>query len=263
MASCEIRMLGSSGKSAISRRLICSGLQHVPQRRSARRPCRRRFRRTRGPLHPVLTPRGGPGRSGATGRSRPACSASDDGAPHVRPSTAPRRRGSAAAAAGLCVPAQLAGDGGGRALQVPSDCAHAVALGLQHGQLLAFRERQIPARQRRQVTRWQLARRTEPAPPPAAPVPRTRWPPQRSAALPRCAARTPGAPRAHAPPAVRATASVAAPSAPKSDLVLVPCNTSKSEMLRRPIETAEKTAICPGNDCSPPMRCTGSSGQDA
>src|SRR5574341_2267376 len=49
MASWEIRMVASSGKSIRSRLAICSGLHAAAQRRSVRRPWRRPIQRTAGP----------------------------------------------------------------------------------------------------------------------------------------------------------------------------------------------------------------------
>jgi hypothetical protein len=49
MVSWLTRMVSSSGKSSLSRRAICSGLQAVAHRRSCRRPARRPFQGTLGP----------------------------------------------------------------------------------------------------------------------------------------------------------------------------------------------------------------------
>jgi hypothetical protein len=49
MASCEVRIVSSWGKSTRSRLAICSGLHDLAQRRSLRRPCRRPIHRTSGP----------------------------------------------------------------------------------------------------------------------------------------------------------------------------------------------------------------------
>jgi hypothetical protein len=50
LASCEIRIDSSSGKSSGSLFAICWGLHAVAQRRSVRRPCRRPIHRTFGPV---------------------------------------------------------------------------------------------------------------------------------------------------------------------------------------------------------------------